>query len=132
MPAAKEPVQAGGGRTPTPAVKLYQFTVPRTMPTVRKDGTDDIDQEILREHRLQNDDTQQNIKLKRVTLNRLFIFLAIETSVIFLFAFFQAIGWPHKFDLEEWSFRLLVTATIAQITGMLFVAVRYLFPKGKN
>jgi hypothetical protein len=33
--------------------------------------------------------------------------------------------------MQEWSFKLLITATIAQITGMLFVAVRYLFPKSK-
>ena len=87
-----------------------------------------IEQEIARERKLKNDDAEQDIRLKRSTLNRLFIFLVAETALIFLLAFFQGIHWPHHFHLEDWSFKLLVTATVAQITGMLFVAVRYLFP----
>lgn len=89
----------------------------------------DIDQEIARKTQLENENTAQDIRLKRITLNRLFWFLAAETTLIFLFAFFQAVEWPDGFALEEWSFRVLIGATIAQITGMLFVAVRYLFPK---
>lgn len=83
--------------------------------------------ELTRAERLKNDDIEQNITLKRIVLNRLFRFLAIETAVIFLCAFLQATHWLG-FNLEQWSFNILVTATIAQITGMLFVAVRYLFP----
>jgi hypothetical protein len=89
----------------------------------------DINEEIAREQKLKNDDTEQDIVLKRKTLFGLFIFLGAETVLIFLFAFFQAIGRPDGFGLEEWSFRTLVGATIVQITGMLYVAVRYLFPK---
>lgn len=91
----------------------------------------DIEQEIARRRRLENNDLAQNIKLKRQTLDRLFLLLAVETVFIFMFALFQGIGWPGTFHLEDWSFKLLVTATIAQITGMLYVAVRYLFPKTK-
>ena len=90
--------------------------------------TIDINQEILRRQELENNDFAQNTMLKRKTINRLFWFLAIETGLIFMFSFFQGTHAPHNFHLEEWSFKLLVTATIAQITGMLFVAVRYLFP----
>lgn len=89
----------------------------------------DIEQEVARKKQLENENTAQDIRLKRITLNRLFWFLAAETTLIFLFAFFQAVEWPDGFALEEWSFRVLIGATIAQITGMLFVAVRYLFPK---
>jgi hypothetical protein len=89
----------------------------------------DIEQEVARKQQLENENTAQDIRLKRITLNRLFWFLAAETTLIFLFAFCQAVGWPDGFELEEWSFRILISATIAQITGMLFVAVRYLFPK---
>jgi hypothetical protein len=92
----------------------------------------DIEQEITREQKLKNDNIEQDIKLKRETLNRLFVFLALETALIFIFAFAQAIHWPAHFNLEEWSFRLLVTVTILQITGMLYVAVRYLFPKNNQ
>lgn len=88
----------------------------------------DINEEIARERKIRNDNAEQDISLKRTTLITLFIFLAIETFLIFLFALFQAIGWPQGFNLDEISFRLLIGATIAQITGMLFVAVRYLFP----
>lgn len=89
----------------------------------------DIKQEIARSRKLKNDDAEQDIKLKRKTLNRLFLFLTTETIVIFVFAFFQAVYWPAKFHLDNWSFKLLISATLLQITGMLFVAVRYLFPK---
>lgn len=89
----------------------------------------DIEQEVARKKQLENENTAQDIRLKRITLNRLFWFLAAETALIFLFTFFQAVEWPDGFALEEWSFRVLIGATIAQITGMLFVAVRYLFPK---
>lgn len=99
---------------------------PSQQPEVRQV---DIEQEIARKHQLENENTAQDIRLKRITLDRLFIFLTAETALIFLFALFQAINWPNDFYLEEGSFRLVVGATIAQITGMLFVAVRYLFPK---
>jgi len=88
----------------------------------------DINDEIARERKIKNDNAEQDIGLKRKTLIILFVFLAVETLLIFIFAFFQAIGRPDGFSLDEISFRLLLGATIAQITGMLFVAVRYLFP----
>jgi hypothetical protein len=88
-----------------------------------------INDEIARAQRIKNEDAAQDITLKRETLHRLFWFLRVETVVIFVFAFFQAIRWPAHFQLGEWSFRLLVTATIAQVTAMLYVAVNYLFPK---
>lgn len=66
--------------------------------------------------------------LKKLSLKLLFVFLGIETFVIFLFTFFQAINDPFNFKLEEWTFRLLVTVSITQITLMLQVAIKYLFP----
>ena len=88
----------------------------------------DINQEIARAERIKNDNAEQDIQLKRNTWYRLFRFLIIETTLVFILAFFQAIQWPWGFHLEEWSFKLLVTVTIGQITAMLYVAVRYLFP----
>jgi hypothetical protein len=99
--------------------------------TVATTPSIDINNEIAREQKLKNDDVEQDITLKRTTLNRLFVFLTAETILIFTFAFFQAIEWPFDFHLEEWSFKLVLTVTILQITGMLYVAVRYLFPKGR-
>jgi len=90
--------------------------------------TADINQEIARAERIKNDNAEQDIQLKRNTWYRLFRFLIIETTVVFVMAFFQAIHWPWDFHLEEWSFKLVVTVTIGQITAMLYVAVRYLFP----
>jgi len=117
------------------AVKYYFDVLSRaekalarqTSPPKSKDRID-IEQEIAREHKLKNDNAEQDIRLKRSTLNRLFVFLVVETALIFTFALFQAVHWPHNFHLEDWSFKLLTTATIAQIAGMLLVAVRYLFP----
>lgn len=82
-----------------------------------------------RKQELENEAFEQDIKLKKNTLERLFIFLGIETTFIFLFAFFQAVKKPLGFHLEEWSFKVLVSATLIQITYMLQVAVRHLFPE---
>jgi hypothetical protein len=116
------------------ASKFRKFTKIQThAPTVRVTSAAeseriDISQEIARKQQLENENRAQDIRLKRITLDRLFWFLTAETALIFVFAFCQAISWPAGFELEDWSFRLVVGATIAQITGMLFVAVRYLFP----
>lgn len=108
---------------PAPAERLEEQARTRQPKVI------DIEQEIARRQQLENDNAAQDIKLKKVTLDRLFRFLTAETALVFLFALFQAIHWPFNFGLDEWSFKLLLTVTIAQITGMLFVAVRYLFPK---
>ncbi|NQU99187.1 MAG: hypothetical protein HQ538_00455 [Parcubacteria group bacterium] len=76
---------------------------------------------------IKNEGMRQDIALKKVTLLVLFIFLGLETIAIFAFSYFQATRF-FGFNLEEWSFRLLVTATILQITFMLQVAVKHLFP----
>lgn len=93
-------------------------------PTQRSSVAD----EIAREKKLKNDDTEQDIRLKKTTLNRLFALLVGETIIIFLFSFLQATHDFH-FALDEWSFKLLTSVTITQITVMLYVAVNYLFPK---
>lgn len=104
----------------------------RAHPTPVHQGNVDINEELARRERIRNDDAEQDIALKRNTLNRLFWFLTVETALIFVFALMQAIGRPDNFHLDDWSFRIVVSATIAQITGMLFVAVRYLFPSKKE
>lgn len=87
-----------------------------------------IDDQLVKKQKLENDDLEQNIKLKKDTLTALFKFLVIETAVIFAYAWCQATNLCN-FHLEEWSFRLLVGATIIQITTMLTIAVKHLFPR---
>lgn len=74
-----------------------------------------------------------DMTLKKFTLIALFIFLAIETLLVFLFTFWQAVGvvffTNYNFKLDQWSFRLLLAATILQITAMLTIAVKNLFPQ---
>ncbi len=86
--------------------------------------------EEIRKAALENDALAQNIRLRKNTLIVLFSFLATETVIIFVFAYFQATK-AFGFELDEWSFKLLTTATLLQITYMLQVAVQYLFPNGK-
>ncbi|MGD8373254.1 MAG: hypothetical protein PVI21_00120 [Candidatus Woesebacteria bacterium] len=88
----------------------------------------DIEDEIAREKKIKNDDAEQDIRLKRKTLGRLFGFLSCETFAIFIFAYMQATK-LFGFALEEWSFKLLTVVTITQITVMLRIAVKYLFPQ---
>lgn len=122
--------QLEAGRMAPPAALAKEARTSAAAQSVATAPSVDINNEIIREQKLKNDNAEQDIRLKRTTLDRLFIFLSVETILIFMFAFFQSIHWPAHFHLEEWSFKLLVTVTILQITGMLYVAVRYLFPKG--
>jgi len=87
-----------------------------------------IDEELRERERLKNEDIEQDIKLKKLTLKALLGFLGGETAVIFGFAFLQATK-IFGFSLEEWSFRMIIGATITQVYLMLRVAVDYLFPK---
>lgn len=119
------PVTAPAGASGAPTAKKR----PSAAPAAKPQKPTDIREELARRERIRNDDAEQDIVLKRMSLNRLFRFLTIETIAVFVLAFLQGIEAPWDFRLEEWSFKLLVTATIAQITAMLFVAVRYLFPK---
>lgn len=127
-----QPVAPGEGSLSPLRYRKFAELVPSPGGPAPVGSPIDINQEIARKQQLENENTAQDIVLKRVTLNRLFWFLTAETATIFLFALFQATSWPDHFRLEDWSFRLVVTATIAQITGMLFVAVRYLFPKNNG
>lgn len=122
MNRKKPTLPAQNSPKPT-ASQFYHFA--RTNPEVSQGKTIDIREELARRERIKNDDAEQDIILKRTTLNRLFWFLTAETVAIFVLAILQGF---EVLRLEEWSFKLLITATIAQITAMLFVAVRYLFP----
>ncbi len=85
--------------------------------------------EVIKRKQLENEALAQDIKLKKQTLERLFGFLMIETAVVFALALFQGLRWPFNFSLDEWSFRLVVSVTITQITLMLNIAVKHLFPQ---
>ena len=76
---------------------------------------------------LESLDLEQNIRLKKITLAVLFSFLGAETVAVFLIAFFQGFE-VGGFALEEWNFRLMIAGTIMQITFMLQIAVKHLFP----
>jgi len=93
-------------------------------PITERKISDSIEDE---KRRIENKGLAQDQDLKKWTLWILLMFLALETMAIFTFTFFQAVYW-HGFKLDEWSFKLLVTATISQITVMLIIAVKHLFP----
>lgn len=90
-----------------------------------------LENTIAEKEGIKNIGRRQDINLKKKTLNFLHRLLFAETAVIFLFSFFQATEFPMSFHLEEWSFKLLVAATISQITVMLLIAVKHLFPDQK-
>lgn len=84
-----------------------------------------LQQELAKKEALKNRALEQDIQLKKLTLMILFLFLSLETIAVFTFAYLQGSG---AIKIEEWSFRLLLGATILQITIMLQVAVKSLFP----
>jgi hypothetical protein len=102
-------------------------SISSSQPKRRRRVVDAIEQRKL----IENTALAQDITLKKITLFTLFVFLALETSLIFVFAFFQGVhSWG--FALEEWSFKLLIAATVTQITLMVQIAVKHLFPQQKE
>jgi hypothetical protein len=87
-----------------------------------------IRNEEVRNKKIDNDNKEKDQRLKEWTLTMLFTFLSAETALIFVFAFFQGFK-VGGFSLDEWSFRLVLVGTLGQITAMLTIAVRHLFPK---
>lgn len=92
-----------------------------------------LDAERVRKQKTANDNAEKDQRLKEQTLKKLFKFLGAETIIIFLLAFLQGFGtlWRWKFELDGLSFRIVVGATIGQITAMLIIAVQHLFPRKK-
>jgi len=86
-----------------------------------------INEELAEREAIRNEGLKQDIRLKRNTLFALFALLACETAVLFYLTYLQGVELNH-FHMEEWSFKLLIGATITQITVMLQVAVKHLFP----
>lgn len=87
--------------------------------------------EKIRKQKIENDNIEKDQSLKKYTLISLFIFLGVETIVVFALAFFQGFELAG-FNLDVWSFRIIVVATLGQITAMLSFAVRHLFPIRKE
>lgn len=110
---------------------LQDKPVNRTRYGARRYQGQKIEDKITEKEIIKNEGLRQDIKLKKITLIILFGFLVVETIAVFVFSFFQAVNYPHDFHLEEWSFKLLISATISQITIMLIIAVNHLFPKQK-
>lgn len=93
-----------------------------------KSINESIRQEKARKEKIANDIREKDQQLKENTLRKLFWFLGLETAVIFSLAFLQGFKW-WRFELDQWSFRLVISATLGQITVMLIIAVKHLFPK---
>lgn len=83
--------------------------------------------EKIRKQQIENDNIEKDQKLKETTLRILFFFLTFETIIIFVLAFFQGFK-VGGFQLEEWSFRVVIAGTLSQIAAMLVIAVKNLFP----
>ena len=107
---------------------MPNFTSGKATPISQK-----LQDEKRRKQEIENNNAEKDQNLKEGTLRKLFGFLLVETAVVFLLAFLQGFGalWRWKFHLDDWSFRLVVGATIGQITAMLIIAVQHLFPKKK-
>lgn len=136
VPTDRRPVAAGNQPTvpaePGAAAEPTGVPVSPAAPPGRARKSIDIREELARRERIKNDDAEQDILLKRRTLNLLFYLLFVETLAIFVLSFMQAVHAPWHFAMQDSSFKILVGATILQITAMLSVAVAYLFPRRKH
>lgn len=97
-----------------------------------------IDKEKVRARALDNEKKQaenglinKNQALKQLTLILLFILLFVESITLFVLTFFQGFKF-YNFDLDHITLRIVIVATLVQISAMLTIAVRHLFPAHRN
>jgi hypothetical protein len=80
------------------------------------------------------DDVEGDIDLKWMIAKVVIGLLLAQTIIFFAIAFFQGLGflpwWPYvlKFHLDEWSFRILISATLLETYYLMRIVVTYLFP----
>lgn len=91
-----------------------------------KSETFDAKVERARRESIKNDNMESDQKMKKWSLILLFVFLGLETIAVIAIIFLQ--GFENNFYIEEWSFRVFMSVTLAQITAMLHTAIKHLFP----
>ena len=79
----------------------------------------------------ENDNLRSDQELKSTTLRLLFALLSAETLVIFILTFMQGFHLWH-FNLDLLTLRIVIVASLLQISAMLTIAVRHLFPSKNN
>ena len=109
-----------------PSISTLIYKTAKTMPF-----KEIIQNERARRQKIQNDNQESDQRLKSRSLLALFIFLGLETFVTFLLAFAQGFNYK-EFYLDDWSLRIIIVATLGQITAMLLIAVRHLFPNNSQ
>lgn len=103
-------------------------TPPSKVPPSGESLDEKIQKEKGRKAQIENDIREKDQNLKTLTLKLLFIFLGFETFAAFVLAFLQGFN-AGNFNLDPWSLRLLVGATLLQTVGMLTIAIKHLFPQ---
>jgi hypothetical protein len=78
----------------------------------------------------ENELINKNQTLKKLTLILLFILLFVESIALFVLTFFQGFEF-YGFDLDPITLRIIVVASLVQISAMLMIAVQHLFPPKK-
>lgn len=121
-------ISAEAGREAETSVNKDEGSeVYRTSWDVRKgEAQKDWNEELIRREKIRNDNLESDQGMKRQSLYMLFMLLTIETVAVLVIILLQ--GFENIFSLEEWSFRIFVSATLLQITAMLHTAIKHLFP----
>ena len=79
------------------------------------------------------DDAVGDITLKKIIAGVIIVILVAQTLMVFLLSVSQGIGnfgWFKQlpFTLDDWNFRILVSATLVQTYYLMRIVVSYLFP----
>lgn len=111
--------------------ELKKSTTSKPQKAHEESKTFDSKAERARKDKIRNDNLESDQKMKKWSLVALFIFLGIETIAVFFIVFFQGFK-TSGFQIEEWNFRLVIGGTLIQITAMLEVAIKHLFPPASS
>lgn len=80
------------------------------------------------------DDAEGDIRLKKRIARVIIFVLILQTIMVFVLSIAQSVNmfpwYPYAipFNLEDWNFRILVSATLIQTYYLMRIVVAYLFP----
>ena len=93
----------------------------------KKPSNESLEELKAESQRLDNADKRQNIGLRGEFAERIYSFASLYMFAVFLILFLS--GNTSRFTMSDDVLMMLLGTTTANVLGLLFIVVNYLFPK---
>jgi hypothetical protein len=126
-------LEKAASQTP-PLVTIEDIRVPEVLPSEKEDdltkgAVDDLFEQKLRRQKLENDNLEQDKKQRKRYARAVFQLICLWLFGLFVLVFFQGNEARNGFHLSDKVLITLITGTTANVLGIFWVVMNYLFPK---